>query len=101
MHDAENTKLLKAIAQKLDRQNKLMERWLKTIEQQNSEWCEPDEACRVLGIRIVASNNHRRKLKDLKRRGKITKYREGNPNLYYRPELNKLSREKLEGKLVI
>ena len=92
---------LDQIATQMQRQNDLMERWLETMHRQENEWCDPDEACRLLGIPVTKSGSSRRKLTALIRRGKITQYQEGNPRRYYKKELKKLSQELREGDLVI
>lgn len=54
-------------------------------------WLSAEEAALLLGMKLSASNNHRRRLSTLIDRGLIVRFREGKPRTYWREEIEALA----------
>lgn len=66
-----------------------------------SEWVDPDDACRIIGVPITESGSHRRRLGKLVEFGRLTQFRDGKPRMYNRDELRKVAQMVLLGKIKV
>ena len=89
--------LVKALHENTEVQKAL----LNEMRRQRSPWVGPDEAAQLLGLRLVKSREHRKRLAALVRRGLLTKIRDGRPPAYYRKEVMALSEKVAAGKVII
>lgn len=79
-----------------------LDRNTEAMSWQNKFWLTPEEAAEILGIPVFRkSYSHTVKLKNLRRRGKITQFRPGKPIMYWRDEIIKLSHDIAAGKLAV
>lgn len=78
-----------------------MQRMIETFSSAASDWADPDEACRILGVPVTSSNSHRRRLGKLVEDGRLVKFRDGKPRMYYKPELRQVAQLVAQGKVAI
>lgn len=69
------------------------------IAASNSDWVDPDEACRIIGVPLTASHSHRRRLGKLVETGRLTKFRDGKPRMYHRGQLRQVADLVAQGKI--
>lgn len=89
--------LVKALHENTEVQKAL----LNEMRRQRSPWVGPDEAAQLLGMSLVKSKWHRKRVASLVRRGLLTKIRDGRPPAYYREEVMALSEKVAAGKVII
>ncbi len=77
--------------------NKLDQRF----DVQEAEWLDPDASCQFLGIKLTRSGSHRRRLKNLERRGFLTNVRNGKPKMYPKDQLAVIAAKMKEGKIIV
>lgn len=87
------------IVQALQENTAAMNRLISIIEarETRSEWVDPEEAARILGINITKANQHRRNINAMVRRGLIKTFIEGRPSKYNRTELEQLASKRTKG----
>lgn len=81
--------------------SRAVQRLLAHLEKQASPWVDPDEAAQLLGIPHSASNNHRRKVACLAKKGFIPGFREGRPYQYWREDVLALAPRIANGDVII
>ena len=86
-----NSNVLQALLENTAAMQKLIE--LIEAKETRSDWVDPEEAARILGLNITAANNHRKQLNWLINKGFLKQFRMGRPPVYYRSELEKVSRK--------
>lgn len=89
--------LVKALRENTEAQRAILDE----MRRQRSPWVGPDEAAQLLGIEVVQSREHRRRLARLAKEGFLTKVRDGRPPAYWREEVLRLSEDVAAGKVVI
>lgn len=78
-----------------------MERLIQLLEREQKPFLEPDEACRVIGIRITKSGRHRSRLKWLRDKGFLTRFGSLNPYTYDSEEVKTLADLYRQGRVAI
>lgn len=86
-----NSNVLQALLENTAAMHKLIE--LIEAKETRSDWVDPEEAARILGLNITAANNHRKQLNWLINKGFLKQFRMGRPPVYYRAELEKVSKK--------
>ncbi len=64
-----------------------------------SDWVDPEEAAVILGLTITKANNHRKQLNWLIRQGFLKQFRSGRPPVYFREELERVSKKIANGEI--
>jgi len=76
-----------------------MDRIIGLLERDQAPFLEPDDACRVLGIKLTTSGRHRVRLKFFREHGFLTKFGSRNPFTYERNEVKDLASRIAQGKV--
>lgn len=64
-----------------------------------SDWVDPEEAAVILGLNITKSKVHRANLRWLIKVGFLKQFRPGRPPVYYRNELERVSKKIASGEI--
>lgn len=75
--------------------------YLENSRKTSSPWVGPDEAAKILGLRVTKSRSHRPRVAALVRKGLLTKIRDGRPPAYWREEVVELAEKVAAGKVAI
>lgn len=78
-----------------------MQRMAEAFATDQSDWANPDDACRILGVPITESLSHRRRLGKLVENGRLAQFRDGKPRMYYKPELRQVAQLVAQGIIAI
>lgn len=89
------------LLEKFDQLIGVMNKVAVLLEREQTEWIDPDEACRMLGFKVMKSGSHRRKLQAARERGLLTSFQPGRPIKYNRKEIQQLSEKLSQGALFI
>jgi len=92
-----DTTILQAIQENTAAMNRLIS--LMEAKETQSEWVDPEEAARILGINVTKGNHHRRRINAMVQRGIVTTFIEGRPFKYLRTELEKVAAKRMRGEI--
>lgn len=92
-----------AILEAIQENNTKLDRLIAMMMSKNtkpSDWVDPDQAAKILGFPIVKSKSHRRRVRWLADKGFLVKFRAGKPFMYWREELEAVSKKIASGEIV-
>ena len=89
----------KEILLAIQESNAKLDRLISIMTKEQSHWVDPDEAADILGFAITKSGSHRRRVRWLIDQGYITQYRRGKPFMYWREQLELISKKIAKGEI--
>ena len=89
--------VLQALLENTAAMNRLID--LIQAKETRSDWVDPEAAAVILGLNITTANNHRKQLNWLIRQGFLKQFRQGRPPVYFREELERVSKKIANGEI--